>query len=73
MAKKVILVAQIFTAPCTAPDLDGSIQSPVRRQLSRVKRSRPPINDNIGGLVSEYQQAAMIQDKKKVCTEKKQY
>jgi hypothetical protein len=73
MAKKVNLVAQIFTAPCTAPDLDGSIQSPVRRQLSRVKRSRPPINDNIGGLVSEYQQAAMIQDKKKVCTEKKQY
>ena len=56
MAKRVNLVAQIFTAPCTTPDIEATIKSPVRRKLGRMKKTRAPIKESARGLVQEYQQ-----------------
>jgi hypothetical protein len=63
MARRVNHVAQIFMAPCTAPNFyDSSLQSPDRRKLSRNKRTRQPIEEKSGGLVEQFHQ---MQAKKK--------
>ncbi len=56
MARRMNHVAQIFVAPCTAPNLEGSMQAPVRRTLSRIQRKRVPIEVRDTGLIGEYNQ-----------------
>jgi len=64
MARRVNNLAQVFLAPCTAPDVDASIHSPVSRRLNSILKEKFRVNKNEGGLIGEYKQKHHDDDEK---------